>query len=87
MKVDEEVAATASRESLGGQNHMQYFLDEAKKLDTSGWATRVTQYDEDIQNAFMDALGDYVDGNTTRDEATQAFKDAVAALYPEITVE
>jgi ABC-type glycerol-3-phosphate transport system substrate-binding protein len=87
MKVDEEVAATASRESLGGQNHMQYFLDEAKKLDTSGWATRVTQYDEDIQNAFMDALGDYVDGNTTRDEAIQAFKDAVAALYPEITVE
>ena len=66
---------------------MQYFLDQANDLDGSGWATRVTQYDEDIQNAFMDALGDYVDGNTTRDEAIQASKDAVVALYPEISVE
>lgn len=85
--VDAEVAATASRPSLGGQNHMQYFLDQANNLDTSGWAKNVTQYDEDIQNAFMDALGDYVDGNTTRDAAIQAFKDAVAALYPEISVQ
>jgi len=33
------------------------------------------------------ALSDYIDGNTTRDEAIQAFKDAVASAYPEITVE
>jgi len=85
--VDETVAATAARPSMGGQNHMQYFLDQANALDTSGWATRVTPYDEDIQNAFMDALGDYIDGNTTREEAIQAFKDAVASAYPEITVE
>ncbi len=85
--LDAEIAETASWPSLAGQNHYQYFLDEAIALSDSGWASRITEYDEDIQNAFMDALGDYVDGNTTRDEAIQAFKDAVAALYPEISVE
>jgi len=87
IAVDEIVAATSARPSLGGQNHMQYFLDEAIALSDSGWASRITEYDEDVQQAFLSALGDYVNGNTTRDEAIQAWKDAVAALYPEITVE
>lgn len=85
--LDTEIAETASWPSLAGQNHYAYFLEEAEKLSDSGWAGRITEYDEDIQNAFMDALGDYVDGNTTREEAIQAFKDAVAVLYPEITVD
>jgi ABC-type glycerol-3-phosphate transport system substrate-binding protein len=85
--LDEELAATTSREFLGGQNHYAYFLDEAKKLSDSGWAGRITQYDEDIQNAFLVALGEYVNETMTKDEAIQSFKDAVASLYPEITVE
>jgi ABC-type glycerol-3-phosphate transport system substrate-binding protein len=86
--LDEEMAATTSKESLvGGQNYYQYFLDEAQRLSNSGWATRVTQYDEDIQSAFMNALVDYVDGNTTRDGAIESFKDSVVQMYPEISVE
>jgi len=85
--LDEEISATTSTEFLGGQNHYQYFLDEAQRLSNTDWAARVTQYDEDIQSAFMNALIDYVEGNTTRDEAVESFKDSVVQMYPEISVE
>jgi ABC-type glycerol-3-phosphate transport system substrate-binding protein len=87
IAVIEEIKDGYSRESLGGQNHYEYFYEEAKKLSDSGWAQRVTQYDEDIQNAFLTALGEYVNGNMTKDEAIQSFKDNVASLFPEISVE
>ena len=85
--VVEEIKDGYSRESLGGQNHYEYFYQEALALSESGWAQRVTQYDEDIQNAFLTALGEYVNGNLTKDEAIQSFKDEVASKFPEITVE
>jgi multiple sugar transport system substrate-binding protein len=85
--VIEEIKDGIARESLGGQNHYEYFYQEALALSNSGWAERVTQYDEDIQNAFLTQLGEYVNGNLTKDEAMQTFKDEVASLFPEITVE
>jgi len=83
----EEIAVGCSRESLGGQNHYAYFLEELDRLGVSGWAQRVSRYDEDIQGQFLTALMEYVNGTMTKDEAIQSFKDGVVSLYPEITVE
>ena len=84
--VIEEFVTTDSRPSLGGQNHIQFFLVQANAFDASGWAERATHYDQDIQNAFLTALDAYIDGFTTRDEAIQAFKDTVVIMYPEINI-
>ncbi len=83
----EEIKGEYTREFLGGQNHYEYFAEELAALGTAGWAQRVSQYDEDIQGTFLTAMKEYVNGNLTKDEAIQSFKDSVAALYPEISVE
>jgi len=85
--VVEEITGEYSRDFLGGQNHYEYFCEELEALGVAGWAERVTQYDEDIQGSFLTALKEYVNENLTKDEAIQSFKDSVAALYPELTVE
>jgi len=87
MAVVEEIVGDYSREFLGGQNHYAYFYEEAKRLGASGWVERVTAYDEDIQNSFLEALQEYVVGNKTREEALECFKELVKTQYPEITVE
>ena len=85
--VVEEIVGDYSREFLGGQNHYEYFYEEAKRLGAAGWAERVTHYDEDIQNEFLIAMKEYANGTMTKDEALQSFKDAVVSLYPEISVD
>jgi ABC-type glycerol-3-phosphate transport system substrate-binding protein len=87
MAVVEEIVGDYSREFLGGQNHYAYFYEEAKRLGESGWAERVTGYDEDIQNSFLEALQEYVVGNKSKDEAIEYFKELVITQYPDITVE
>lgn len=87
IAVIEEIVGDYSREFLGGQNHYAYFYEEAKRLSQAGWAERVTPYDEDIQNEFLIALKEYVNGTLSKEEALQSFKDAVQSSYPEIAVD
>lgn len=47
----------------------------------------MSPYDQNINIAMDEAVNAYATGEKDYDTAIQAFKDAVADLYPEITVE
>ena len=58
---------------LGGQNMFDYFVPANQYAQ----GRNLTQYDETINSAWRDAVRNYAAGNTTRDEAIEAFKAKV----------
>lgn len=84
LSIQETYAADFSEPFLGGQNHVEFFIEAGKAID----ANRITKYDKDIDALFGQAVADYVEGLTpTVDEALAIFKEGVQAAYPEINVE
>jgi len=67
---------------LGGQNHIEFFVNAAKGID----GNKFTQYDQLIDKFYGEAKDNYVNGLLSLDEAIQSFKDAVKNAYPEINV-
>lgn len=77
--------ATTSNKYLNGQNHYETLVKVLDKLDLSN---KLTKYDSVIKSLFNNSVAGYLDGTyATKDDAIKAFKDEVAAKYPEITVE
>ncbi len=62
-----------SLDFLGGQNMFDVFIP----ANAFANGRNITQYDENINSYFRDAVREYVIGNHTRDEAIQRFKDVV----------
>jgi len=67
---------------LGGQNHYDYFLAEAEKIDPSN----VTRYDQRLDQMFGTAVSAYVEGELSKEEALDSFYAEVQNAYPQITV-
>lgn len=65
------------RESLGGQNHYDYFMSEADKIDLS----YVTKYDRTLNTMIGLYTSAYAKGDKTMEEALNAFYDQVAIAY------
>lgn len=61
-------------EFLGGQNMFEYFIP-ANEYAT---ATNMTQYDSVCNDAWGDAVGQYVAGNVDRDGAIDLFKETIS---------
>lgn len=59
---------------LGGQNMFEYFIP-ANEYAT---ATNMTQYDSVCNDAWGDAVGQYVAGNVDRDGAIALFKETIS---------
>lgn len=78
--------ATYSNPSLvGGQDHLKVIAAGAEKIDMDG---KLTIYDSRIKELLNDNVLKYINGTiATKDEAVQAFKDAVKAEFTNITVE
>ncbi len=83
LKVVEEIKDEFSWESLGGQNHYAFFYQEAQKID----ASKITKYDQEIQNMIIAAITAYVEGTLTKDEAIAQFKTDVQTAFPEVSVD
>lgn len=83
LEVVEEIKDDFSWESLGGQNHYAFFYQEAQKID----ASKITKYDQEIQNMVLSAITQYVEGNLTKEEAIAQFKSDVQTAFPEISVD
>ncbi|MDD5622180.1 MAG: extracellular solute-binding protein [Actinomycetota bacterium] len=83
LAVVEEIKDDFSWESLGGQNHYAFFYQEAPKIDSS----KITKYDQEIQNMVLAAITAYVEGNLTKEEAIEQFKTDVQTAYPEVSVD
>ena len=80
--VFEEIKGTFSDPYLNGQNHYEFFAKEAPKIDSS----IVSRYDLELNNMLLGAIGNYIDGLKTKEEAIQSFKDDVENAYPELIV-
>ncbi|MBN2737609.1 MAG: extracellular solute-binding protein, partial [Spirochaetales bacterium] len=78
VDIIEEVLPTISEPFLGGQNHFEYFYEEAKKID----AGNVGRYDEQIAIAYWSSIDLYLNGNISRDEVEEHFKSTVRSLIP-----
>lgn len=77
--------AETSNKLLNGQNHYQILTKVLDKLDLDG---KLTKYDSVIKGHFNDSVNGYLDGTyATKEEAIEAFKNAVAASYPDLVVE
>nr|MDA3846276.1 carbohydrate ABC transporter substrate-binding protein [Vallitaleaceae bacterium] len=72
-----------SEDFLGGQNHIAFFVEAAKGIS----GEKFTQYDQNVDKFFDDAVKNYVNGTVELQDAIQGFKDAVKSAYPEINVE
>jgi len=84
LEIQEGYVDGFSEPFLGGQNHVEFFVEAGKAID----ANRITKYDKDIDALFSQAVSDYVEGLTpTVDEALVIFKEGVQAAYPEIVID
>ncbi|RNA66648.1 ABC transporter substrate-binding protein [Alteribacter keqinensis] len=82
LPVTEEIKTEFSDDFLGGQNNYTFFLEEAQNIDPNV----VTRYDQQIDTMFGNAVGEYVDGVKTKEEALEEFYNLVQNAYPHIQV-
>ncbi|WP_078551705.1 ABC transporter substrate-binding protein [Bacillus alkalicellulosilyticus] len=80
LPVTSKIKDDFSDEFLGGQNNYTFFLEEAQSINPG----IVTRYDQQIDAMFGNAVGDYVEGAKTKEEAIQDFYNAVKNAYPHI---
>ncbi|CDF59173.1 extracellular solute-binding protein [Thermobrachium celere] len=78
--VTDKVKDSASDSFLKGQNHYQFFLKEADKINPN----IVTKYDQGIDNIWGNVVSEYVNGKKTKEEAINEFYKQVKNAYPEI---
>ena len=68
-----------------GQDQFEILLPQAAAINMDG---KITKYDSVIKGHFNDSVNGYLEGTyATKDDAINAFKDNVAASFPELTVE
>lgn len=78
-------SATVSNVYLNGQNHYEILVSVLDNLDLSN---KLTKYDSVIKSLFNNSVNGYLEGTyATKDEAIEAFKNDVAAAYPEIVID
>lgn len=68
---------------LNGQNSYKGFAEAAPAVS----AKLMQGIDDAVDRALVDVLTNYAQGNMTKDEAMQAFKDAVKNVLPDLIVE
>ncbi len=83
LNVVDAIVGDMSRESLGGQNHYAFFKEQAQNID----ASNITKYDDEINVMLLSAVGEYVEGLATKEQAIENFKENVASAFPEVSVD
>ncbi|MFD1173443.1 ABC transporter substrate-binding protein [Oceanobacillus picturae] len=82
IPVTSKISEGYEEEYLGGQNHYEFFLEEANKID----ASTITKYDQQIGDLFGTEVGNYVEGTVTKEEALEEFYNQVKNAFPDITI-
>nr|WP_321292318.1 ABC transporter substrate-binding protein [uncultured Trichococcus sp.] len=78
--VTDAIKDEISDDFLGGQNHYEFFLEEAEKID----ASVVTPYDQQLNELFGAQVGAYVEGQISKEEGIQEFYNQVNNAFPDI---
>ena len=85
MKAVVDENANSNPQLKDGQDQFQILLGQADAINMDG---KITKYDSVIKGHFNDSVNGYVDGTYgSKEEAINAFKDNVAASFPELVVE
>ena len=70
---------------VGGQSQFNYFLEKAGNINMDG---KITKYDKTIKDEFNNSVKAYCDGTyATKEDAIEAFKNAVSAAYTNLNVD
>ena len=78
----EEIASSNYKSDfLGGQNHIALFAEAAKKIDMSN----VTEYDNDLNENFKEAMHSYFEGKTDYDTALNQFYSKSLKKYSDLS--
>lgn len=67
----------------GGEKLYQFWLEQAKQIDTS----KVTRYDQAIGDAWGNAISAIKTGEESKEDAINEFYDTIEATYPDIEVD
>ncbi|MDN6161979.1 MAG: ABC transporter substrate-binding protein [Atopostipes sp.] len=78
--VTDEIKDDVSDDFLGGQNHYEFFLEEAKNIDSD----LVTPYDQQLNDLYGAQVEGYVEGDITKEEGIEEFYSEVKNAFPEI---
>lgn len=68
---------------LGGQDHLSLLTEAADKIDLSN---KLSAYDQGCNENFQKAMKAYYNGTSTYEEAIEAFKSNITALYANLDV-
>lgn len=79
-KITDAVKENANEDFLGGQNHYEFFLEEAKKIKPG----IVTGYDQGIDQIWGETVKKYIETDISKDDAVAEFYKQVENAYPEI---
>lgn len=71
-------------EFLGGQNHLALLTEAADKITLDN---KISAYDQGLNEKFQSAMKSYFDGNSTYEEAIEAFKKEINALYANLNLD
>ncbi len=78
----ETIAKSAYKSDfLKGQNHIALFSSAAPKIDMSS----AGPYDQGLNDSFMKAFADYINGTCDKDKALAEFYKSAVVKYPELT--
>ena len=85
MKAVVDENANSNPQLKDGQDQFQILLGQADAINMDG---KITKYDSVIKGHFNDSVNGYVEGTyATKDDAINAFKDAVAASFPDLVID
>ncbi|WP_333650508.1 carbohydrate ABC transporter substrate-binding protein [Lacrimispora sp.] len=68
---------------LGGQNPLQMYCDAADKIDMS----KISPYDQGLNESLQTAMHDYFDGTVDKDTAFKNFYTSIKEKYPDLETE
>ena len=75
LNVQNALKDSFSEPYLGGQNHYKDFCEMAKGIDGS----LIQGSDQQIESLFQEAVAAYANGEKSKEEALQSFKDQVSS--------
>lgn len=81
--VDQALAKGQGEEVLGGQNLYEFFNKQMEKVPND----LMTNYDGQINNAFLSATKAYATGKLSKDAAVKQFKSDVKTAYSDLVIE
>lgn len=82
--IQELIDGGYSNPFLGGQDHLSLLTEAADKIDLSN---KLSAYDQGCTEKFQAAMKSYFDGSSTYEEALEAFKKEITALYSNLSMD